>query len=51
MKQVNKLSYDLFDDTTTFVSLGKLSPEMIAFISSKVPNLKDILSTKRDIIF
>ncbi len=51
MRQIEKLNTDLFNENISFVSLGKLSPEMVAFISARVPSLQNILSPDKDILF
>jgi hypothetical protein len=51
MDVVGKLSIDLFSDSKKFVSLGRLEQEMIDFIISHKPELKERLSSQTDILF
>lgn len=51
MDAVEKLKISLFSETQKFVSLGRLNQEMIDFIVAKKPDLKNVLSSKTDIIF
>ena len=51
MDVVEKLSLDLFTGARKFVSLGRLNQKMINFIVERKPDLKNILSPEKDIIF
>lgn len=51
MRRVTILSADIFSESVRCVSIGRLSPDMISFIISKKPELKDILQYDKDIIF
>lgn len=51
MIRPNKLNSELFDNGTSFVSLGRLSTGMISFLETKVPSLKGNLSPNSDILF
>lgn len=47
----DKLNIDTLNSVNTFVSLGCLSPEMVQFITDRVPALQGILSPSCDILF
>lgn len=51
MKIVKELSKNLFDENTSFVSLGCLHQNMIDFIVQRKPELKPLLSPKKEILF
>lgn len=51
MKTVSILKLSDFDEENKFVSLGKLSQDMIDFIVKKRPEYKNILSCDKDILF
>lgn len=51
MITVKELRADIFEEKISFVSLGRLSHRMVEFIISKRPDLKEILSPDRDILF
>lgn len=51
MRRVTILNADIFSESVRCVSIGRLSPDMVSFIISKKPELKDILQSDKDIIF
>ena len=51
MKKVDKLSRELFEQDTNVVSLGTLDNDMIDFICSIEPSLKEQLSSHSEITF
>ncbi len=51
MIRPDKLNSKLFDANTSFVSLGKLSADMINFLETKIPTMKGVLSPESDILF
>lgn len=48
---MSKLDLSVFEHNTNFISLGTLSQEMIAFISSKKPDIGSRLSPDQQILF
>lgn len=51
MINVQKLDFNIFNNDTKFVSLGRLPKNMIKFIISKQPRYKNLLSPNTDILF
>jgi len=51
MKTVQELNTDLFDENTSFVSLGRLHPNMVDFIVQRKPELKSLLSAEKEVLF
>jgi len=51
MKIVKELSKDLFDENTSFVSLGCLEQDMIDFIVQRKPEFSSLLSPEKDVLF
>lgn len=47
----NTLDISLFKKGVNFLSLGKLSPDIVAFLIEKAPHLSGILNSDTDILF
>lgn len=51
MKTVKQLHKDLFDENTSFVSLGRLHQDIIDSIIQHKPELKPLLSPDKEVLF
>ena len=51
MKTVKQLHKDLFDENTSFVSLGRLHQDIIDSIIQHKPELKPLLSSDKEVLF
>lgn len=47
----NILDISIFEKETGCISLGKLTPDIVAFLIEKAPHLSGILNSDTDILF
>jgi hypothetical protein len=48
---MNQLDISAFQNGKNFISLGKIDPEIVSFLTEKVPQLSDVLTSDSDILF